>query len=61
MDCSLGEGKEAEGMSVLYACMLMWMQAPVHMYVCATNIHIQLCAHQHENAYVLVHMFMSGA
>lgn len=57
----MGEGKEAEGVSVcVCACMLLWMQAPVHMYVCAMYIHIQLCAHLHGNAYVLVHVFMSG-
>ena len=31
-------------------------------HVCMCNVYtFQLCAHLHENAYVLVHMFMSGA
>lgn len=53
VDCSLGERKETEGVSV-FVC----MYASTCADVCMCNT--QLCAHLHENAYVLIHMFMSG-
>ena len=54
------KGKKQKVYLCLCACMLMWMQEPVHMYVCAMYIHIQLCAHLHGNTYVLIHVFKNG-